>query len=404
MQPLSDEENLRTLRSKVIGLGEKSFQKSYYPELQRRLDELERFRALLDQSTDCYFLLECPSGMIKDVTEATCLQLGYSREELMECAFGTLCSTAEEINSYFSQYHCRLPGRYVVDTYLFRKDGQPCSVEVVFSPVSFDQMQYCVAIARDNSDRKRSEQAIRQLNAALEQRIAERTKDLERTIKELEAFSYSVSHDLRAPLRGIDGWSLALLEDYGDQFDEQGRIYLERVRAEAQRMGMLIEDLLHLSRITQMELHKEQVDLSSIARVVVIRMKESEPQREVDWRIQEGLVAQGDARLLEVALSNLLGNAFKFTSKNFDAKIEFGQTIRQDETVFFVRDNGVGFDMDGASKLFGAFQRLHKASDFPGTGVGLAIVQRIIHRHGGRIWAEAQPNRGATFYFTLDEN
>jgi PAS domain S-box-containing protein len=251
------------------------------------------------------------------------------------------------------------------------------------------------------TERKQAEDEIRKLNAELEQRVRERTLQLETTNKELEAFSYSVSHDLRAPLRGIDGWSQALLEDYRDKLDEQGRQYIERVRFETRRMGQLIEDMLQLSRLTRTEVIKEQVNLSALAQAIAERLQAAEPLRKVDFTIQAGLTAEGDAHLLEVMLTNLLGNAVKFTNKRADARIEFGGTESQGQRAFFVRDNGAGFDIAYAQKLFGAFQRMHKVSEFPGIGIGLATVRRIIHRHGGRVWAEAEVDRGATFYFTL---
>jgi light-regulated signal transduction histidine kinase (bacteriophytochrome) len=226
---------------------------------------------------------------------------------------------------------------------------------------------------------------------------------LESANKELEAFSYSVSHDLRAPLRGIDGWSLALLEDYGSQLDGQAKTYLERVRSETQRMGQLIDDLLQLSRLTSAEMSIQRVDLSAIAGTIAAHLQEAQPERQVEFVIQPGLQATGDPQLLEIVVTNLLDNAFKFTGKTQQARIQFGQTEIEGQPAFFVRDNGAGFDMALAKKLFGTFQRLHKASDFPGTGVGLTTVQRIVHRHGGRIWAEAAVNQGATFYFTLEE-
>jgi light-regulated signal transduction histidine kinase (bacteriophytochrome) len=258
------------------------------------------------------------------------------------------------------------------------------------------------AIYRDITERKQAEEKILNLNAELEQRVRERTVQLENTNKELEAFSYSVSHDLRAPLRGIDGWSQALFEDYHDKLDEQGQQYIERVRLEAQRMGHLIDDMLKLSRLTRVEINKEQVNLTALAWNIIGRLKRDTPQRHVEFNVQAGLMAEGDSHLLESALDNLLGNAVKFTGKRADdALVEFGQTELEGQRVFFVRDNGAGFDMAYAQKLFGAFQRMHKASEFPGTGVGLAIVQRIIHRHGGLVWAESKPGHGAVFYFTL---
>jgi PAS domain S-box-containing protein len=268
----------------------------------------------------------------------------------------------------------------------------------VFSP----SRQHFVAVFDNVTERKRADEEVRRLNAELEERVRERTAQLEAANKELEAFAYSVSHDLRAPLRGIDGWSSALLEDYYDQLDEQARGYLDRVRAEAQRMGHLIDDMLQLSRVALAGLQRRLVDLSAVALAVFARLRATEPERQVELTVQPGLTALGDSTLLEVALSNLLENAWKFTSARRPAHIEFGRTDVQGQPAYFVRDDGAGFDMAFAHKLFGAFQRMHKASEFPGTGVGLATVQRIVHRHGGRIWADAVVDRGATFYFTLE--
>jgi len=260
------------------------------------------------------------------------------------------------------------------------------------------------------SARQRAEDD-RRMKADLERRVTERTTELQAVNRELEAFSYSVSHDLRAPLRAIDGFSQALLEDYAERLDEQAKDYLNRVRAATQRMGYLIDDMLTLSRVTRVEMQRGTVDLSALAADVFAELQKSEPQRKVDWRIEPGLIAQGDAQLLRVALVNLLGNAWKFTGKTANAKIEFGamrnapipntQGAPDFAPSFFVRDNGAGFDMTYAGKLFGAFQRLHLTSEFPGTGIGLATVQRIIHRHGGRVRAEGAVGKGATFYFSL---
>jgi len=219
--------------------------------------------------------------------------------------------------------------------------------------------------------------------------------------KELEAFSYSVSHDLRAPLRGLDGFSQALLEDYGDKLDLTGKHLLQRIREASRRMDRLIDDLLNLSRLSRTELHREPVDLSGLAHDVADELRGRDPQRQVHLRIADNLKAEGDSRLLRVALENMLGNAWKYTAKRPEATIEFGRNEANGDSSFYVRDDGVGFDMQYVGKLFAPFQRLHGMNEFPGTGVGLATVQRIIHRHGGRVWVRAEVNKGATFYFTL---
>jgi light-regulated signal transduction histidine kinase (bacteriophytochrome) len=235
------------------------------------------------------------------------------------------------------------------------------------------------------------------LNLELEQRNTE----LAAVNKELKAFSYSVSHDLRAPLRSLDGFSQALLEDCDGKLNKQGKDYLHRVRTAAQRMGELIDDLLALSRVTRREMRHERVNLSALAETVAAELQQGQPERQVEFAITKRLMVKGDETLLQLALENLLGNAWKFTSKQPKARIEFGATQHDGKPAYYVRDNGVGFDMAYVGKLFAPFQRLHSVDEFPGTGIGLATVQRIINRHGGRVWAEGAVKRGATFYFTF---
>jgi signal transduction histidine kinase len=243
--------------------------------------------------------------------------------------------------------------------------------------------------------------ALQDSHAEMEKRVEDRTTQLTVANKELEAFSYSVSHDLRAPLRSIDGFSQILLDDSGDKLDEQEKRYLHRIRAATQRMGSLIEDLLNLSRVTRSQIHRGRLDLSSLARSAANDLQNAQPEREVELRIENGLETDADSGLLRIVLENLLSNAWKFTSKRPSACIEFGKIQQNGTPAYFVRDDGAGFDPAYAERLFGAFQRLHSTDEFPGTGVGLATVQRIVQRHGGRVWAESAEGHGATFYFTL---
>ena len=251
---------------------------------------------------------------------------------------------------------------------------------------------------------QRRDGAWQQAHNQMEKRVQERTMQLTAVNQELEAFSYSVSHDLRAPLRSMDGFSQILLDDYGDKLDEHAKSHLQRIRAATQRMATLIEDLLNLSRVTRGEIHKTRFDLSSMVRSVTDDLRTAQPDRQVELSIELGQEAQAEPRLVKIVLENLLNNAWKFTSKPPSACIAFGAIQHHGTTAYFVRDNGAGFDPAYAERLFGAFQRLHSMDEFPGTGVGLATVQRIIQRHGGRVWAESEASRGATFYFTLHGN
>jgi light-regulated signal transduction histidine kinase (bacteriophytochrome) len=253
----------------------------------------------------------------------------------------------------------------------------------------------------DVTEKKKAQEQLRRLNAELEYRVRERTAQLEASNKELEAFCYSVSHDLRAPLRAIDGFSQELLTSYAGRLDDLGRHYLERIRAGSQRMAQLIDDLLLLSRLSRSDMQYEQIDLSGMAQDVADDLRQRVPERDVTLIIEPGVSGFGDPRMLRLVLENLINNAWKFTSKHRQATIAFGRAESEGQPAYFVRDDGAGFDMAFAGKLFGAFQRLHSDQDFPGTGIGLAIVQRVIHRHGGRVWGEGNVGRGATFSFAL---
>jgi PAS domain S-box-containing protein len=292
----------------------------------------------------------------------------------------------------------------MIEQKIIRLDGTPVDVEVTAAPFQDQGVNAIHVVLRDITERKHAEDEIRRLNAELEQRVADRTAQLEAANQELEAFSYSVSHDLRAPLRGIDGWAQALLADFGDKLGEPGRQLLHRQRAASQRMGTLIDDLLQLSRLTRQPLTRQTVGPAALVSRVWEELRPAQPPQRAELVVGTLPDCQADPSLLTQVFVNLLGNALKFSGGHAHPRIEVGsQSGPDDECVFFVKDNGAGFDMRYANKLFGAFQRLHSAHEFPGTGIGLAITQRVIRRHGGRIWAESAVGQGATFFFTLSE-
>ena len=293
-------------------------------------------------------------------------------------------------------------GVHVDDEVFWRADGTSFDVDYQAFPMLRDGLLVGSVVSfADISERKQAEREIRRLNEELEDRVARRTAQLEAANQEMEAFTYSVSHDLRAPLRSIDGFSRILLAEFADGLDPRAKHYLARVRAGTQRMGNLIDDLLKLSRLTRGDLKKEPIDLSALASEVSAKLWDDGAEREAEVRIEPGLRAEADRRFVHVVLENLLGNAWKYTGKKPRARIEFGRAEDRDRPTFFVRDNGAGFDMAYADKLFAPFQRLHSMEEFEGNGIGLATVQRIIRRHGGKVWAESAVEQGATFYFTL---
>ncbi|HUJ09356.1 MAG TPA: PAS domain S-box protein [Verrucomicrobiae bacterium] len=389
-----------------IGTGERQIFTGFIRDITER-KQAERTTALLAavvQSSDDAIITKDLNSVILSWNKGAEQIFGYTATEAVghSILFLTPDERQQEETEMIEKI---LRGESVehFDTVRLRKDGTMLDVSVTVSPIRDASGRIIAAsnISRDITARVRAEQEIRKLNAELEQRVLQRTAELEVSNKELEAFSYSVSHDLRAPLRAIDGFSQSLLEEYGNKLETEARHQLERVRVGAKRMGTLIDDLLKLSRITCAEMRREQVNLSSIARQVAAELKLSEPERKVTFVIEEGMKVQGDAQLLYVVMDNLLRNSWKYTSKHPTARIEFGSLKQNGARVYFVRDDGAGFDMSHGDLLFAPFQRLHRQTEFEGTGIGLATVQRIVRRHGGRTWAEGAVEKGATFYFTL---
>ena len=369
----------------------------------------KRFRQVVETTPNGIIMVD-RCGRIVLVNAPTERLFGYSRDEILGEHIGKLfperfrdqdSTDKAPLLANFALHCTRTQGELTAQ----RKDGSEFPVEIGLTPIETADGQFLLSPIVDITERKRAEEDIRKFNEVMEQRVAERTALLEAANKELEAFSYSVSHDLRAPLRAIDGFSRIVQDDFGAAMPEEAQSYLQDVRANTLRMGELIDDLLAFSRLGRKPVNKESVAPDRIVKECLEELEAQQNGRKVEIRVADLPGCEADPSLLKQVWFNLISNALKYTGKREIALIEIGcrSDLEPPARVYFVKDNGVGFDMKYAPKLFGVFQRLHRSEAYEGTGVGLAIVQRIVHRHGGRIWTEAAPDRGATFYFTLAE-
>lgn len=357
----------------------------------------QKYRTLVEQATDGIFLTD-PQGRITAINDTGCSMVGCPREDVIGKVLTDFLDP-EELARRPIRYKLMREGKpLVVDRQLLRRDATRLQAEISARMLPDGSIQ---GIVRDIGERMRAQTELARLAQTLEARVVERTSELDRANKELEAFSYSVAHDLRSPIRAMVGFSSILLAENKDRLDRNSIDYIQRINAGAIRMNSLIDDLLKLSQVARAEMHREDFSLSALAAEVVESLKDAEPTRTVQVSIQPDLHVCGDRGLVRIAMENLLGNAWKFTSRKNDARIEFGLAQTESGAAYCVRDNGAGFDMKYVDKLFGAFQRLHRQGEFDGTGIGLSIVQRVVSKHGGRVWAEGVPDQGATFHFTL---
>ncbi|WP_224983825.1 PAS domain-containing sensor histidine kinase [Geomonas agri] len=389
------EQRTRELEERNAALLKEVSERKKTEEALRRSES--RYRDLFENSMDA-ILVAGPNGTILAANGAACDMFGMTEAEFRARGRKPLIHPEERRLMGFLRERAVL-GKVRRELTCLRKDGTPFIAEI--SSVLLDDSGGSFVNLRDISERKRHEEKITALNAGLDQRVRERTAELEEAIREQEAFSYSVSHDLRAPLRHINSYSSMIEEDYGEQLCAEARTYLHRIQGASSRMGSMIDQLLELSRMSRATMVFDSVDLSELVRQALRMFRETEPQREVEAVVQEQVMAWGDRSLLRQLIENLIGNAWKYTAKKEQARIEFGTCEKEGEQVIFVQDNGAGFDMAYRHKLFRAFERLHGSAEFDGAGIGLATSHRIVKRHGGRIWAEGKVGEGATFYFTI---
>jgi PAS domain S-box-containing protein len=396
------------LRRRAAGLDAANQELTVQMAAQERA-AAERFRLVVESAPSGMVMVDA-EGRIVLVNRQTEQLFGYPRDELLGQSLELL--VPERLRSRHPEHRARFVAKPMSramgvgrDLFGCRKDGSEFPVEIGLTPIKTEEGLLVLSAIVDVTERKRAEQEIRTLNTDLEERVRERTAQLEAANKELEAFSYSVSHDLRAPLRAIDGFSRIVLEEYGPQLSEDVQRYLQDIRANTSRMGRLVDDLLAFARLGRQPVKKQTVTSAELVRRCLEDLRPEQDGRRVEFRLGDLPACQADPTLLKQVWINLLSNALKYTARRDPAVIEIGCHEVPDGSggpAYYVKDNGVGFDMRYAHKLFGVFQRLHRSEDYEGTGVGLAIVQRIIHRHGGTVWAEAQPDQGATFSFTLE--
>jgi len=367
-------------------------------------DSEKKYRDLYESMMDAFAIIDM-EGRIIEFNNSFRELVGYSTDELYRLTYTNLTPEKWHLKEAKIIADQVLQRGYsdVYEKEYITKGGITIPIEVRTYLIRDEKGENAGmwAIIRNISERKKAEEEIQQLNQTLESKVEERTAQLADANKELESFSYSVSHDLRTPLRALDGFSLAVLEDYGSIMDHNGKHYLNRIREASQKMAQLIDAMLILSRVTKAEMNRSTVNLSELAENIAGELSANEPDRKVTWKIASGMVVSADQILIKSVMENLMNNAWKFTAKQSRSTIEVGKLVQGENDVFYVKDDGAGFDMKFASKMFGPFQRFHSNTEFEGTGIGLATVSRIINKHGGRIWAESEPEKGATFYFTL---
>ncbi|MBF0193394.1 MAG: PAS domain S-box protein [Magnetococcales bacterium] len=403
MKKRSDSLTNQELRAGVLGFGQKSMRKNYYPELRLRNEELEQYRALLDQARDAICLVDIESLRLIDVNDGAIrlFQLEINKDNPLPTLPQVVGKKSETtIRDWMSGKDETKQGSLELEVERTDSTGKQVFLLLSLSRATFGDKEHVVCVGHDISARRHAERALQKSHAELEQRVLERTSELVAVNKELETFAYTVSHDLRAPLRVINGFSEILMMECGKKLSKDEMVYLQHIQKSSHEMNGLIDGIMTLSHSTKGEFSQESIDISLMANAIIETLKTTNTEK-INYKIRPEMQAKGDKRLIKNLLENLLGNAWKYSKTKENALIEFFSEKQNNGIVFIIKDNGVGFDMSKADRLFQPFKRLHTSSEFEGAGIGLATVQRIVQRHGGRIWAEAEVGLGATFYFTL---